>query len=203
MAPFGTSEWRTTSAHKGSPFSDELLVLAAQAGEQWAFVELCFRHSRRVIFTLSKITRNREDAEDLFQESILKAFVHLGNFNRASSFSTWLTRISMNSALMMLRRKRVRPEVSTDGSVDQNAKPFLWELADRRPSPEEQLIKSESQKRLQLAISRLPTSYRTVVEIRHRSDASLKEIAEETGITVAATKSRLLRGRNALRKSLW
>jgi RNA polymerase sigma factor (sigma-70 family) len=202
MASFGTSEWRTTNADKASHFSDELLVLEAQAGEEWAFVELCFRHSRRVIFMLSKITRNREDAEDVFQESILKAFVHLGNFNRASSFSTWLTRISINSALMMLRRKRGRPEVSIDGPIDQDVKPVLWELADRRPNPEEQLIESESRERLQFAISRLPTSYRTVVEIRCRSDASLKEIAEETGITVAATKSRLLRGRNALRKSV-
>jgi RNA polymerase sigma factor (sigma-70 family) len=180
---------------------EEILLSAAQAGHEWAFVELCYRHSRRILFTLSRITKNKEDAEDAFQESILKAFIHFGNFNRASSFSTWLTRISINSALMILRKRRVRPEVSIDGPID-GSTTLQWEIADRRPDPEQFYIQRESGRRLQSAISKLPSVYRRVFEIRLRADGSMKEIAEEAGITIAATKSRLLRARKALQSSI-
>jgi RNA polymerase sigma-70 factor, ECF subfamily len=182
---------------------EEKLLSAAQAGHEWAFIELCYRHSSRILFTLCGITKNREDAEDAFQESVLKAFVHFGNFNRASSFATWLTRISVNSALTILRKRRVRPEVSTDAPIDESASPLQWEIADRSPNPEEYCIQCENHQRLQSAISKLPPSYRRIFEIRLRSDSSMKEIAEEVGITIGATKSRLLRARKALCSSIW
>jgi RNA polymerase sigma-70 factor (ECF subfamily) len=151
---------------------------------------------------LFRITNNREDAEDAFQESILKAFIHFGDFNRNSSFVTWLTRISINSALTILRKRRVRPEVSIDEPIDEGARPFLWDIADRGPTPEQYYIQSESHRRLQSAISKLPIDYRSVFEIRQRSDGSMKEIAQEAGITIGATKSRLLRAKRALHSSI-
>ena len=182
---------------------EEKLLSAAMAGHEWAFIELCYSHFRRILFTLYRITKNREDAEDVFQDSVLKAFVHFGDFNRASSFATWLTRISVNSALMILRKRRVRPEVSTNAPIDESASPLQWEIADRSPNPEEYCIQSENRRRLHSAISKLPPSYRRAFEIRLRSDRSLKEIAEEVGITIAATKSRLMRARKALHSSIW
>ena len=122
----------TSKAVKVSAQEEELLS-AAQAGHEWAFIELCYHHSGRILFTLYKITKNREDAEDAFQESVLKAFVHFGDFNRASSFATWLTRISVNSALMILRKRRVLPEVSTDAPINESASPLQWEIADDVP----------------------------------------------------------------------
>ena len=119
---------------------EEKLLSAAQAGQEWAFIELCYRHSSRILFTLYRITKNREDAEDAFQESVLKAFVHFEDFNRASSFATWLTRIGVNSALTILRKRRVRPEVSTDAPIDESASHLQWEIADRSPNPEEYCI---------------------------------------------------------------
>ena len=181
---------------------EEILLSAAQEGEDPAFVELCYRHSRRILFTLSRITKNREDAEDAFQEAILNAFVHFGDFNRASSFATWLTQISINSALMILRKRRVRPEVSIDEKNDESARSLQWEIADRRPNPEQYYIQSENHRRLQSAVSQLPTVYRRVLEIRLRSEGSMKEIAEEAGITIGATKSRLMRARKALHSSI-
>jgi RNA polymerase sigma factor (sigma-70 family) len=181
---------------------EEMLLSAAQAGHEWAFVELCYRHSRRILFTLSRITKNREDAEDAFQESMLKAFIHLGDFNQNSSFATWLTRISINSSLMILRKWRIRPEVSIDEPIVESARPLHWEIADRRPNPEQSYIQSENRRHLQSAISKLPSVYRRVFEIRLRADGSMKEIAEEAGITIAATKSRLLRARKALHSSI-
>jgi len=192
----GTSKPSKASAR------EEMLLSEAQAGHEWAFVELCYRHSRRILFTLFRITNNREDAEDAFQESILKAFIHFGDFNQNSSFATWLTRISINSALTILRKRRVRPEVSIDEPIGEGARPFLWDIADRRLNPEQYYIQSESHRRLQSAISKLPTVYRRVFEIRLRSEGPMKEIAEEACITVAATKSRLLRARKALHSSI-
>jgi RNA polymerase sigma factor (sigma-70 family) len=191
----------TSKAVKVSAQEEELLS-AAQAGHECEFIELCYHHSSRILFTLYKITKNMEDAEDAFQESVLKAFVHFADFNRASSFATWLTRISINSALMILRKRRVRPEVSTDAPINESASPLQWEIADRSPNPEEYCIQSENYRLLRSAISKLPPSYRRVFEIRLRSDSSLKQIAEEVGLTIGATKSRLLRARNALLSSI-
>jgi RNA polymerase sigma-70 factor, ECF subfamily len=199
---FNSPDWRKKGADEASDLSDDVLISAAQAGQEWAFVELCFRYSKRILFMLYKITKNREDAEDALQESVLKAFVHFADFNRASSFATWFTRIGINSALMILRRKRARPEISADSSVDESARQFQWEIADRRLNPEDHYIELEKHRRLQSAISKLPKGFRHVVESRQRSGASIKELAKEAGITVAATKSRLLRARQVLRSSM-
>ena len=201
-AQFNLPDWRKASSAEVSDLNEDMLVSAAQSGQEWAFVELCFRYSKRILFMLNRITRNREDAEDALQESILKAFVHFGTFNRASAFSTWFTRIAINSALMILRRKRARPETSNDASVDDSVKKFQWEIADRRLNPEDHCIELERHCRLQAAISRLPKIYRHVLESQRRSEASIKEIAEEAGITVSAAKSRLLRAKETLRGSM-
>jgi len=195
-------DWRKVSAAEASILSEEILLSAARAGQEWAFAELCSRYSKRIFYMLHKITKSREDAEDALQESMLNAFVHIGDFNQTSTFGTWFTRIGINAAFMLLRRKRARPDTSPDVQIDDSEKPRQWEIADRRPNPEDLCIQLENQRRLQAAISKLPKAYRHVYEIRHRSDASIKEIAEKTGVTVATTKSRLWRARQALRNSL-
>src|SRR5258707_13196220 len=99
--------------------SDAALVAAAKCGDAQAFEELVFRHEGRVFAVAQRITHNREDAEDVVQESFHKAFRHLDDFQEKSRFSTWLTRIAMNEAFMLLRRRRgileVLPESSDDG----------------------------------------------------------------------------------------
>jgi DNA-directed RNA polymerase specialized sigma24 family protein len=87
-----------------SDMDDDLLVQSAQAGEEWAFVELCTRNSKRVFNTIYGVTKNREDAEDALQDSMMRAFLHLKQFDGRSSFATWFTRIGINSALMIRRR---------------------------------------------------------------------------------------------------
>src|ERR1700730_10502075 len=99
--------------------SDSLLVATARRGDTQAFQELFFRHEQRVLAVAQRITNNREDAEDVAQESFHKAFLHLDAFQEKSRFSTWLTRIVMNEAFMLLRRRRgvfeVLPETLDDG----------------------------------------------------------------------------------------
>jgi DNA-directed RNA polymerase specialized sigma24 family protein len=94
--------------------SEESLVTSAKAGVHFAYAELCRRHSIRTLHVVQRITRNKEDA---LQESLLKAFTHLNTFDEKSKFSTWLTRIAINSALMILRKRRSHPESSSEDDV--------------------------------------------------------------------------------------
>jgi RNA polymerase sigma-70 factor, ECF subfamily len=180
--------------------TDEGLVAAAKSGNYQAFLELWTRHTSRVFKTTYRITGNREDAEDAMQDVWMKAHLHLAAFNGRAQFTTWLTRIAINTSLMILRRKRVRPETSMDigdGDTWQH-----WEIADQARSVEELYTGQESVERLKRAICRLQPILRNVVEIHQAEDRSVKEVAELAGISVAATKSRLLRARKILRKAL-
>jgi RNA polymerase sigma-70 factor (ECF subfamily) len=136
------------------------------------------------------------------QESLLKAFKHLGQFRGTCSFSSWLTRIAINSALMLLRRRRVRLETLYARSADSTDTSELWECPDHAPSPERLCAGRETEELLRDAILRLPSGYRTVVELYHAKECSTNEMAQVLGISVAATKSRLLRARTMLRASL-
>ena len=180
--------------------TDEVLVGAAKLGDRPAFAELWERHSNTAFNVAYRVTKNRDDAEDVIQEAWMRAYVHLNTFDGRAKFSTWFTRIVINSALMTLRRKRAHPETSTeitDGETWQH-----WEIADQTKDVEELYVRHERMERLWRAICRLQPSLRNVVEIHQSNDSSVKEIAELAGLSVAATKSRLLRARRALRKDL-
>ena len=181
--------------------SDELLVAAAQAGQDWAFAELCTRNSKRVFNTIYGVTKNREDAEDALQDSIMRAFLHFHQFDGRSSFATWFTRIGINSALMILRKKRIRQESSMDTPAEGETWQ-TWQIADHSPGPEEQYVKYERSTHLQKAICGLPRSLRAVIEMGQMEEHSMKQIARNMGISVPATKSRLARAKVALRRSM-
>src|SRR6267143_3303588 len=85
--------------------AEKSLVQAAKAGQSTAFAALCERYTQQLLRAAHRITRNREDSEDAVQEALLRAFVHVRDFDGRSSFATWLTRITINSALMILRKK--------------------------------------------------------------------------------------------------
>jgi len=179
--------------------TDDVLIAAAKSGDHPAFVELWTRHSKTAFNMAYRITGNRDDAEDVVQDAWMKAYAHLNTFDGRAKFSTWLTRIAINSALMILRRKRARPETSmeiTDGETWQH-----WEIADQTKNVEELYARHEGAERLKRAICRLQPALRIVVEIHQSNDSSVKETAELAGISVAATKSRLLRARKILRKA--
>lgn len=178
------------------------LIGAAQAGHEWAFLELCERNSSRIFKTIYRVTKNREDAEDALQDSFMRAFLHLRQFDGRSSFSTWFTRIGINSAIMLLRKKRKYRETSMDTSLDGSDTWNDWDVADHSLDPEQSYAASERTMRLKQAIRRLPSPLRTVVEIRQDDSLSMREMAELTGISVPAVKSRLVRARATLRRSL-
>ena len=181
--------------------SDEGLIAAAQSGQEWAFVELCTRSAKRAFSTIYSVTKNREDAEDALQDSMLRAFQHLRQFDGRSSFATWFTRIGINSALMILRKKRVRPEAPMDLTAELESWRH-WQISEHAMDPEKHYAVCERSRHLRRAIGQLPTPLRSVIEQGQMKGHSLKQIADHMGISIPATKSRLARARVALRKSM-
>ena len=124
---------RTSCATSLNKDSDGALVAAAKRGDMQAFEELVLRHERRVLALTQRITHNQEDAEDVTQESFHKAFLHLDAFQEKSRFSTWLTRIAINEAIMLLRGRRRAFEI-LPGSTDDDAKSIPEPFVDRPQS---------------------------------------------------------------------
>jgi RNA polymerase sigma-70 factor, ECF subfamily len=180
--------------------TDTVLVTAAKSGDQTAFAQLWERHSNKVFRRVYRITGNRDDAEDVVQEAWMKAYAHLKTFAGRASFSTWITRIAINSALMALRRKRTHPETTME-FYDGETWRFL-DVADQTKNVEGLFTRRESAQRLKRAICRLKPLQRKAVKIHYLNDGSLKETADLAGISMGATKSRLSRARISLRKAL-
>ena len=185
----------------GPAITDEVLVAAARLGNHTAFGELWKRYSNTIFKMVFRFTGNRDDAEDAVQDAWMKAYAHLNTFHGQAKFSTWLTRIAINSALMILRRKRSHREDPLEWCFD-GERWQQWEVGDKRVNIEEHYAKKETKRDLQQAIYRLRPALRIVIEIQQSHDGSVKEIADMAGISVAAAKSRLLRARTALRRSL-
>jgi RNA polymerase sigma-70 factor, ECF subfamily len=198
---FQFGELRVPSVSVATPIQTEAtLVAAAKLGDRSAFLELWTRYSNMAFKTAYRIMGNRDDAEDVIQEAWMKAYVHLNTFDGRAKFSTWLTRITINSALMILRRRNTRAETPMeriDGDDWQQ-----WEIPDRTKDVEQLYAQHERIEQLRVAIGRLRPVLRSVVEIYQSDQRSIKEVAELACLSVAATKSRLLRARRILRKSL-
>ena len=182
------------------PVTEELsLVRAAKQGDDAAFEELVRRYDRNVFRIAQHITQNREDAEDVVQESFHKAFLHLAKFQERSQFSTWLTRIAMNEALMVLRRRRGDLEVLPE-SPDDSGRPTPEAFVDHSPSPEESCWRRERKQLLAKAINRLGPKIRRTIFLRHIEERSAEETAEILGTSIGAVKARVFQGRRKLRR---
>ena len=186
----------------GSDGSDDDLITAAQRGDQQAFVELCRRHSTLTKKRIFRIVRNHEDTEDALQDTLLRAYTHLTSFRRSCKFSTWLTTIAVNSALMIMRKRRVRREINLAGSSPDLERMELPEPVDRSPGPEAICLRKQAILLVRREVNKLKPSLRTVVNQYYGSECSLEEAAIAQEISLAAAKSRLLRGRVRLRSSL-
>ena len=181
---------------------EKLLVSAAKAGDAVAFVELSKRHSNKILRRAYRIVKNWQDAEDVLQESLMRAFLHLKDFEERSSFSSWLTRIAINFALMNLRKKRGHVETSMDLINEDRATLFHWEPSDPGENPESNFSRRERERLLEGAIRQLPPMLRQVVQLKLIDGRSGEEVSQTLGITVSAAKSRLARAKTALRVSI-
>jgi RNA polymerase sigma-70 factor (ECF subfamily) len=182
--------------------SEEILVSAAKSGDAAAFVELSKRHSNQILRRAYRIVKNWQEAEDVLQESLLRAFLHLNNFEERSSFSSWLTRIAINFALMSLRKKRGHIETSLEVIGDEGGFKYHWEPSDPAENPESHFSRREREELLEGAIQQLPPSLRQVVQMKLIEGRSGEEVSQTLGISVAAAKSRVARAKTVLRISL-
>jgi len=174
----------------------------ARGSDSVALEELWRTHAKQILRVTQRITKNREDAEDALQDSFLRAYVHLHSFDRRSSIVTWLTRIAINSALMILRKRTSAPQLlSIDQGADSGADFRDLEPADQALSPEEQYAQLERQSIVRQALGTLRPSIRRALKLQ-TEERSIKEVGEMMGLSVSATKSRIFRANAALRKSL-
>jgi RNA polymerase sigma-70 factor, ECF subfamily len=190
----------SATAQKASPLPETALVEAARAGSAAAFTELQSLYSRSLYNTIMRITKHREDTEDALQNTFLQAYRSLPNFEGRSTLYSWLTRIGINSALTIIRKRRVGPE----GNI---APPPLsddsthFEIKDSAPNPEEICDQRQRYGHMLNAIESLDPSLRTAILLQLTRGYSLREIAQELQISEAATKARLHRARRRLSSS--
>jgi RNA polymerase sigma-70 factor (ECF subfamily) len=187
-----------TLAGKG----DMALVIAAQQGNREAFESLVARHEQKIYFYALRMTRNRQDAEDVAQQSFQKAFTHLGAFEGKSSFSTWLTSVATNEALMLLRRSRGSREVPIEDARGNEESAFVPEIPDSGPGPEDSYSQRERKRILFAAMNQLTPGVRKAIELRELRELSTEETARLMGLSVGAVKARVFHGRKKLREIL-
>ncbi len=167
-----------------------------------AFSELVTHYERRIFRMAKQITQNDDDAEDVLQETFLKAYTHLDNFQGNSKFYTWLVRIAVNEALMKLRKRRSDRTVPLDEPINTGEDEVAREIAVWDENPEESYSREELGSILNEAIQSLKAAYRTVFILRDIEELSIEETAEALNLSISAVKSRLLRARLQLREKL-
>ena len=183
-------------------FDEASLVAQARQGDTAAFNELTERYHRNIFRLAQNITQNREDAEDVLQETFLKAYEHLPDFHGDSKFYTWIVRIGVNEALMKLRKRKWDKTVWLDEPVDTGEDSIAREIAVWEDNPEQRYAKEELHEILDKAVNGLAPPYRTVFVLRDMEGLSTEETAEALELSVPAVKSRLLRARLQLRDKL-
>ncbi len=180
---------------------DEKLIKRALANDQAAYKELLNRYRKAIFQIILRIVRNKDETEDLVQETFMRAFNSLATYRSEYRFSTWLYRIGANCAIDYLRKKKIealsldKPIETKDGTVD-------LEVADTAHNPEERLWAKQQRITIGEAIESLPEKYREVILYRHRDDQSYEEIAQILGLPVGTVKARIFRARELLKKKL-
>jgi RNA polymerase sigma-70 factor, ECF subfamily len=191
-----------TAPHEALVKPESELVAAAQSGDNEAFEELVNRYEGKIYRLALRLTGNAQDAEDVLQDSFLKAFEHLPEFRRDSRFYTWLVRIAVNEGLMKLRKRRSDRAEPMEDVVDEDGQVMPREFRDWKPNPEQILSQEEMENVLLNAARRLPPSLRTVFMLRDVEELSTDETAEALNLTPGAVKARLFRARFQLREEL-
>lgn len=183
-------------------FDEAPLVDRARSGDTAAFTELVNRYERKIFRLAKHITQNDEDAEDVLQETFLKAYSHLDSFQGQSKFYTWIVRIGVNEALMKLRKRKSSRTVSLDEPTDTGEDTMVREIAVWDENPEQKYSREELREILDKAVESLKPAFRTVFVLRDIEELSTEETASALDISIPAVKSRLLRARLQLREKL-
>jgi len=175
---------------------------ALQQGDRGEFARLVEQYSPMIYRLGSKMLDNPQDVEDMLQETFIKAYRHLGDFDGRSSLSTWLYRIATNEALMAIRRKRPDTISFDEPQADETEPQEPLQIVDWCCMPEQELMSAEGRAYLDKAVEGLPTSLRVVFLLRDIEGLSTRETAEVLNLSEMAVKTRLSRARLQLRETL-
>lgn len=198
MAP---TDLDAAAAAVGIADEENELVARAQAGDLAAFETIVQRYEPRIFRLARHMLGDAADAEDVLQETFIKVYSKIGQFQRHSRLYTWIVRIAVNEALMKLRRRR-GSVISLDEDISGPEGGLPREVSDWHPNPEQQFQTTELGDILQRSLEALSLPYRLVFQLRDIEELSTEETAEALGLTPAAVKSRLLRARLQLRERL-
>lgn len=180
---------------------DDVLVNEAAQGSEAAFEVLFQRYQQKMFHIANRIVRNREDAEDAVQQAFKHAFVHLRAFQGDARFSTWLTRISINEALQLLRKRRPG-HTSLENHTAQDGSVAPLEIQDEGATPEENYEQQEMRGILNEAIGELRPILRKVVDLYEIGELHSGEAAQVLGLSNGTVKARAFRARRLLRQKL-
>ncbi|WP_420481832.1 RNA polymerase sigma factor SigW [Cohnella zeiphila] len=176
------------------------LARLARKGDQRAFAEIVDLYKDKLYHLAYRMMNNRQEAEDVVQESFLRVYKHLDRYDENQKFSTWIYRIATNLCIDRLRKRR--PVYSLDAETDHEGLDGYAMLPSDERTPESEVILSETQRLIRDAIETLPVKYKSVMILRYLQDLSLQEISDVLDLPVTTIKTRVHRGREFMRKKL-
>ncbi len=186
----------------GASGTETVSIDRLKAGDRAEFAKLVETYSDRIYRLGLKILNDEQDAEDVLQETFIKALRAIPDFEGRSSLSTWLYRIAVNEALMMVRKRKGTHVSIETGSEDEEGQDQPMEIVDWCCLPEGDLMSAEARKFLDKAMGRLSPALRAVFVLRDVEGLSVRETAETLDVSEAVVKTRLLRARLKLREEL-
>ncbi|TLS34922.1 RNA polymerase sigma factor SigW [Pseudalkalibacillus caeni] len=177
------------------------IIKQVKKGDHNAFGEIVELYKDKVYHISYRMLGNKQEAEDVAQEAFIRAFTNIDRFEINRKFSTWLYRIATNLAIDRLRKKR--PDYYLDAEIAGTEGLTMYsQLAANEELPDEKVVSIETQQGIQQEILNLPPKYRSAIILKYIQELSLKEISEILELPVATVKTRIHRGREALRKRL-
>jgi RNA polymerase sigma-70 factor (ECF subfamily) len=191
-----------TQVAVATQFNEDKLIRAGQRGDHQAVETLFKRYQRPLFQTALRVLGNAEDAEDALQDGMLSAYRNLKRFEGRSQFSTWLTRIVINAALMRRRSAKARPAISLDETPREDELPAAERFADSGPTPEQVFASTEIREMISENLDELSPLLRTAFVLREVQGYSTGEAAKKLGVTENTLKARLWRARHQLAERL-
>jgi RNA polymerase sigma-70 factor, ECF subfamily len=189
--------------------ADETLVERARAKDEAAFEELVNRYENKLYRLAMRFVRNETDAQEILQDAFLSAWRNLPTFEGRAQFGSWMYRVTVNAALMLLRSRNRHPEITVDDVEPTVLNDAVAESgqtmranADWSQRPDDQLQSAEMRKHIQTSVDALPDGLRAVFLLRDVEELSTEDTAEMLGLSVPAVKTRLHRARLALREAI-
>lgn len=177
----------------------DILIKSALKGDMQSFEELIYQYEKKVYNVALRVFKNPEDAKDISQDVFIKIYKNLDKFDNKSSFSTWIYRITTNTCIDELRKRKGKETVSINNDIEDDEGRFKREFADNEPTPEEKVISKEGESEIIKSMNTLSDEHRTIIVMRDIEGLSYTEISEIIGVSIGTVKSRISRARLQLK----